>query len=114
MLTTLAKATDVANSEINGQAETIHFSSAVQLLSDNGFDVNATDFDANRALHWAAENGHEAVARLLLERGPGVAAKDKNRRTALHHTARKGHEAVARLLLKKGADVAAREGLGWT
>src|SRR5271170_2058166 len=94
--------------------ESIDFSSAVQLLWENGFDIKVTYFNANKALFWAAANGHEAVARLLLEKGADVAAREDDGWTALHGAARYGHEAVARLLLEKGADVAARDDVGWT
>ena len=56
-------------------------------------------------LHWAAENGYEAVARLLLEAGSTVSAGDEERTTPLHFAAAGGHEAVVKLLLERGADV---------
>jgi hypothetical protein len=80
---------------------------ATQLLLSNGFDIDA-------ALHWAAENGHEAVARQLLEEGADANAEDIWGLTALQWAAMYGHEAVARLLLEKGADACGDETYGLT
>jgi ankyrin repeat protein len=81
----------------------------VQLLIEEGADVNAKDGGERTALHWAAKNGHEAVARLLIEKGANVNVMDGDRRTALHWAAENGHEAVARLLIEKWADVNAED-----
>jgi ankyrin repeat protein len=82
---------------------------AAQLLFQNGFDVKQKDFDKEKALRWAAGNGHDAVVQLLLEKGADIEAKDKDGWTALHCAAGNGHEAVVLLLLKKGADIEAKE-----
>jgi len=55
-----------------------------------------------RALHGAAGNGSEAVARLLLENGANAEEKDALGWTALHWAVTNEHEAVIRLLSKKG------------
>jgi rhodanese-related sulfurtransferase len=81
---------------------------AAQLLLQNGFDVKQKDFNKEKALHWAARNGHEAVVQLLLEKGADIEAKSIDRWTALHCAARDGHEAVVQLLLEKGADIEAK------
>jgi hypothetical protein len=51
-------------------------------------------------LSYAAEGGHEAIAKLFLAQGNiDVNVKDKNGRTSLSHAAEGGHEAVVKLLL---------------
>ncbi|KAI9767149.1 MAG: hypothetical protein M1839_004622 [Geoglossum umbratile] len=75
---------------------------------DTGNDDDPSEW-GRTPLHWAAENGHEAVTWLLLERGSNVNARDNSRRTALHWAATNGHEAVVRQLLKKGADASATD-----
>ncbi|RYP73942.1 hypothetical protein DL769_004113 [Monosporascus sp. CRB-8-3] len=70
--------------------------------------------EGDQALHFAAENGYEDVARLLLDKGADITAKDNDGWTPLHYAARYGHEAVTRLLLDKGADITAKDNNGWT
>src|SRR5688500_4939826 len=66
--------------------------------------------DPETPLHYAAAEGHEAVARWLLDGGADVNAADKYGRTPLMNAARDGHAALAKLLLKRGADAAASYG----
>jgi ankyrin repeat protein len=75
----------------------------------NGFDLKDKGVDKERAVLWAAKNGHEAAVQLLLERGADIAAKDQREATVLHWAAGCGHEAVVRLLLEKGASVTAKD-----
>jgi ankyrin repeat protein len=87
---------------------------AAQLLLQNGFDVKQKDFSKEKALHWAAFNGHEAVVQLLLEKGADIEAKSNDGWTALRWAAFNGHKAVVQLLLEKGADIEAKDNDGWT
>ena len=41
----------------------------MRLLLEAKANVDAKANDGRTALHWAAENGHEAVVKLLLEKG---------------------------------------------
>ena len=63
---------------------------------------------------WAAQNGHEQVARDLLKAGAVVGAQNNDGWTALMIAAQKGHEQVARDLLKAGAIVSAQNNAGAT
>jgi hypothetical protein len=85
----------------------------VQLLLQKGADLKAKSSVGWTALHCAASNGHEAVARLLLEKGVDIEAKENNGQTALHWAAWNGHEAVVRLLLQRGANAQAKGKNGW-
>jgi ankyrin repeat protein len=84
-------------------------STAVLILSpSSGSNYN------HRALHTAAQEGHEAVVRLLLDRGADIKSKTENKKTALHLAAREGRTSVVQLLLDRGADVGATDEDGKT
>ena len=76
----------------------------VELLLENGADVNAKD-DFGTPLHDASRNGRTEVVELLLERGAEVEAKNKDGRTPLHDASRNGHTKIAKLLLENGKDL---------
>ncbi|KAL8365190.1 hypothetical protein RB595_004139 [Gaeumannomyces hyphopodioides] len=86
----------------------------LQMLGKGVININVQDEDGSTPLQWAAENGHEAVARLLLDRGADKDAKDGRGWTPLQRAAENGHEAVARLLVQAGADKNAKGGDGFT
>ncbi|KAK2611965.1 hypothetical protein QQS21_002071 [Conoideocrella luteorostrata] len=95
--------------------------------SQVGTDVNTKDDDWRTALSYAAENGHEAVAKQLLGTGhsritvrpktfmelvnksSGINHKDATGRTPLSWAAGNGHEATVRLLLEKGASMSIKD-----
>ncbi len=61
--------------------------------------------DGMTALHWAAERGHEDVARGLMEAGARVdMATRVGAYTPLHLAARRGSEGIVKRLLEAGAD----------
>jgi len=72
------------------------------LLESNKWDVQATDFNGNTAIAWAARRGHERVVRVLLERSDVNPDKaDKWSQTPLLWAAVNGHEEVVRTLLER-------------
>lgn len=87
---------------------------AVQLLRKNQFDVSAKGFNEVKALHWAAERGHEPVVRLLLKIGTAFDAPDELGRTALHFAAIRGNERLLGLLLDVGANIEHQDRQGGT
>jgi hypothetical protein len=100
----------------------------VQLLSQNGADIERPDKDGRRPLWFAARGGHLAVVRLLIELGADVNAVDSCQTSALSEVTLilsnevanvthgdqwiqaqerdpSGHVLVVELLIQKGADV---------
>lgn len=75
------------------------------LLGRRVTSVNAKDEDQYTALHWAAQNGDEAITRLLLDRGAAINETDSQGRTPAHVACQHGQENVVRVLLSRGADV---------
>ncbi|MFN2444417.1 MAG: ankyrin repeat domain-containing protein [Vicinamibacterales bacterium] len=79
---------------------------AVRALLEKGADVDGALGDGMTALHWAAQQGDDALAGSLLEAGANVRAATRiGRHTALHVAARHGSASVVRKLVDAGADV---------
>lgn len=79
-----------------------------QLLTKEGVDVLARDWDGLTALIPAASAGHFDVCKYLIQQGVDVNAYDKDGITALMEASIMGHDKVVSLLLDKGADVDAK------
>ncbi|KAL2809368.1 hypothetical protein BJX63DRAFT_435237 [Aspergillus granulosus] len=77
----------------------------VQLLIQNGSNVNGVDEGGQTPLLQASANGHGAVVRVLIEKGAEINATDKDGRTPLLWALEKNHLAVAGLLIERGAEV---------
>uniref|UniRef100_A0A8C6TMR0 non-specific serine/threonine protein kinase n=1 Tax=Neogobius melanostomus TaxID=47308 RepID=A0A8C6TMR0_9GOBI len=84
------------------------------LLGRRSTNVNAKDEDQYTALHWAAQNGNEAITRLLLDRGATINEMDGQGRTPAHVACQHGQENVIRVLLSRGADVRVKGKDNWT
>ncbi|HOW86552.1 MAG TPA: ankyrin repeat domain-containing protein [Candidatus Aminicenantes bacterium] len=65
-------------------------------------------------LHWAAANGHTALAERLIAEGADVGARDKNGDTPLHWAAGWNKAAVAAILIAHGARPEAKRNDGAT
>lgn len=78
----------------------------VELLIDNGADVNAGNETINFPLHMASRTGKVEIAELLIQNGAKVnASPSRSSRTPLHWAACNGHLDVAKVLVRYGADV---------
>ncbi|XP_060942072.1 receptor-interacting serine/threonine-protein kinase 4 [Limanda limanda] len=84
------------------------------LLGRRSTNINAKDEDQYTALHWAAQNGDEAITRLLLDRGAAINETDGQGRTPAHVACQHGQENVIRVLLSRGADVQIKGKDNWT
>src|SRR5688500_5707063 len=69
-----------------------------------GEDVNASDSDGTRALHWAVRANELEVASLLLKAGADAAARNRLGLTPLYLAAANGNGPMIRALLEHGAD----------
>lgn len=82
----------------------------VNLLIDNGADVNVREQDVHRtALHHTARGGREGIARILLDHGADIDARDSGGWAALHSAAQFRNETIVRLLLDRGVDINGRD-----
>uniref|UniRef100_A0A3B1K3L3 non-specific serine/threonine protein kinase n=1 Tax=Astyanax mexicanus TaxID=7994 RepID=A0A3B1K3L3_ASTMX len=84
------------------------------LLGRKSTNVNAKDEDQYTPLHFAAQNGDEALTRLLLDRAATMNEADAQGRTPIHVACHHGRENVVRVLLSRGADAHARGKDEWT
>ncbi|ORY63313.1 uncharacterized protein BCR38DRAFT_524899, partial [Pseudomassariella vexata] len=72
----------------------------VQLLVENGAQIEAPDHHGRTPLSWAAEKEHKAIVQLLLEKGAQTEAPDEYYgQTPLSWAAENGHEAIVQLLV---------------
>jgi len=78
----------------------------VNLLIENGADVNLKGEAWYGPLHAAAAKGHIEVVKILLENGADVNIFHQNK--PLHDAAMNGHIEVAEILLAHGADINAK------
>jgi hypothetical protein len=81
----------------------------VQLLLDQGADVNQRNAQHRTALDAASTEGNLEVAKLLIKYGADVNCRDKEGWTPLLDASLYGHRDIAELLLDNGADVNAKD-----
>ncbi len=86
----------------------------VNLLLENGLDVNARLAGEGTLLHMAAELGTSDIIELLLSRGADVDARDQDGMTALHIAARGGDIVLVKPFLSQSADIDAKDNVGKT
>ena len=82
----------------------------VQLLLNQGADINAQWGYNGNALQLASCNGYDKVVQMLLDKGADINAQGGYYGNALQAASSNGHEKVVQILLDKGADVNANEG----
>ena len=76
----------------------------VQLLVENGIDINQTNKDGQNALHWACENGNNEIAEFLIQNGINLKQKDIFQQNVLHWASRRGYREIVKLLIEEGID----------
>ncbi len=76
----------------------------VELLIDNGAQVDEANRYRCTALMCAVARGHKRIVELLLDHGASIDAVDSDNYTALMHAAEKGHKEIVQLLVDHAAN----------
>ena len=77
----------------------------MNILIDNGADTETEDYNGNRPLHIAAENGMRGMAEKLIEKGCDKEARNQYGQTALLIAIEKGDMQMFKLLVDLGCDI---------
>ena len=81
------------------------FVNCVEILLDNGADVNCRNMSEDGPLHCAIRTGNVLVVENLLQHGADFKAKDKRGFAALHISTLNGKKEISDLLKKHGASI---------
>jgi ankyrin repeat protein len=81
---------------------------------ENDAHVNARDEDGCTPLHFASENGYDAIVSLLLQNNADFNVYNGDGLTPLHLACKNEEEAVVSLLLKNRPDVNVKDKEGFT
>ncbi|CAG8385864.1 unnamed protein product [Penicillium salamii] len=90
------------------------FVDIIELLLNNGADVESRDETGRTPLSWAVENGHLNVTELLLENGANTESQDKTGRIILSWAVKGGFVDIIELLIKNGTKLESRDQSGRT
>ena len=80
----------------------------IQLLLDQGANVNAQGGEYGNALQAASYRGHDQMVQMLLDKGANINAQGGYYGNALQAASGEGHDQVVQMLLDTGADVNAQ------
>ena len=106
----------------NENSIALHFASwspdlnmkSIDLLLQEGADVNNADDDGRRPLHYAAGHENTDHVQKLIDAGADVNVKDSSRETPLMRAAFFGRKEAIELLLKTGCEVNCQDNRGLT
>jgi serine/threonine-protein phosphatase 6 regulatory ankyrin repeat subunit A/serine/threonine-protein phosphatase 6 regulatory ankyrin repeat subunit B len=105
----------IANgTKINGTLHTyFEYAEIIELLLDEGFDINTLDQNNNTVLHKACQFSIETT-QLLLNRNIDINARNNKGQTALHIACEKKNIDIVKLLIDYNADIDALTNEGYT
>ncbi|KAF5599967.1 ankyrin repeat domain-containing protein [Fusarium pseudoanthophilum] len=86
----------------------------VELLVDNGADINARCRQGQVPLHISVEDGGDGIAKHLISKGADVSVVDDERQTPLNLASMSGNTEVVRQLIDSGADISHETADGFT
>ena len=81
----------------------------VELLLDNGADMNVLDGSGETFLHWATRNEMPEVVELLIKKGMNIDSRDKYGNTSLQLAVKRENTEMIEFLLSMEANINARD-----
>jgi ankyrin repeat protein len=117
VITTLIECGLDVDQQSNKKRTPLHFAAnddvIAKLLLDLRANINATDKDAQNALHIAFQNSkvNTRTVKLLIDRGIDVNGRDSYGRTPLHYCCRNGHYDALVILLECGTNINAKDSM---
>lgn len=89
-------------------------SAVVELLLENGANIDSRDCLFTTPLSYACQEGHTNIAGILIDNHVQVDSEDVEDRTPLSHAAEAGYAAILQLLLDNNAEVDSKDDEGQT
>jgi hypothetical protein len=86
----------------------------LDVLIDNGADINAQDPMGNTPLNYAASSGHIRIVEMLIAGGADVNLAGRFGDRPLHNAVHSGNPHMVRMIIEKGADINLTGRNGWT
>ncbi|XP_052086013.1 serine/threonine-protein phosphatase 6 regulatory ankyrin repeat subunit A-like [Mytilus californianus] len=77
----------------------------VEILLDNGSNLNETNKNGETPIYTACFGGHYSLVKQLIDKHADMNKRNRYNRTPLYVCCLSGHESIARLLIEKGANV---------
>lgn len=103
-VSTLQQPPDITNDEDKNPFDWVKENNVEKVKKLEHGKILEKDENGMTLLHWAADRGHQEIAKYLLEQKLDVNARDSEGQTALHYAASCGHLEVVRVLLDHGGD----------
>ena len=88
--------------------------SLLEILIENGYNVEIENENLEKPIHLAARNGRTECLKILIENGTNCYSKDSEGRTLLHEASRTGNTECLKILLENNADSSAKNNDGNT
>ena len=115
------KGTDIKLKTNDGQnclhtaADNAHLNLCKTLIEEHNFDVQETDCDGWKALHWSCRSGSYELVTFFANKGTDIQLKTHSGQNCLHIAAEYGHLNLCKTLIAEhNFDVKETDNYGWT
>ena len=96
-------------------ADNAHLNLCKTLIEEHNFDVQETDCDGWKALHWSCRSGSYELVTFFANKGTDIQLKTHSGQNCLHIAAEYGHLNLCKTLIAEhNFDVKETDNYGWT